>query len=60
MIETYVICSPQGLEYVGLHENEADCWRIFLGWPTVGEVKEKLKEGWYCTKANIYWNDPRK
>lgn len=58
MIETYVIVSPHGLEYVGLHKSSDDAWRIFLGWPTKGEVREKLKHGWYCTKANLTWRKP--
>ena len=58
MIETYVIVSPNGLEYVGLHESSDDAWRIFLGWPTKGEVRERLEQGWYCTKANLTWRKP--
>ena len=49
MIETYVIVSPNGLEYVGLHDSSDDAWGIFLGWPTKGEVRELLRLGWYCT-----------
>jgi len=55
MFDCYVICGPKGLAYVGLHEDEADCWRIFLGWPTVGEVKETKARGYYCAKATITW-----
>jgi len=53
MIEPYVIVSPEGLEYVGIHESEHDAWKIFLGWPIKGEVRELLRLGWYCTKANL-------
>lgn len=58
MIETYVIVSPNGLEYVGLHDSSDDAWRIFLGWPTKGEVRGKLEQGWYCTKATLTWRKP--
>ena len=58
MTETYVIVSPNGLEYVGLHKSSDDTWRIFLGWPTKGEVRERLEQGWYCTKANLTWRKP--
>lgn len=58
MIETYVIVSPHGLEYVGLHGSSDDAWRIFLGWPTKGEVRKKLEQGWYCTKATLTWRKP--
>ena len=57
-MHTYVIVSPEGLVYVGLHKEEADAWRIFLGWPTVGEVREKIAQGWYCAKATITWQRP--
>ena len=58
MIETYVIVSPNGLEYVGLHKCSDDAWRNFLCPPRPGEVREKLKHGWYCTKANLTWRKP--
>ena len=58
MIEAYVIVSHHGLEYVGVHESSDDAWRIFLGWPTKGEVREKLSQGWYCTKATLMWREP--
>ena len=58
MTETYVIVSPNGLEHVGLHESSDDAWRIFLGWPTKGEVRELLMLEWYCTKANLTWRKP--
>lgn len=57
-LNTYVIVAPYGLVYVGLHEDERDCWRIFLGWPTVGEVRERINAGWYCAKAEITWRMP--
>lgn len=25
---------------------------------TKGEVREKLEQGWYCTKANLTWRKP--
>lgn len=58
MNETYVIVSPEGLMYVGLHKSAKDAWRIFLGWPSDQAILEHLNAGWYCTKANITWTRP--
>lgn len=57
-LHTYVIVGPQGLAYVGLHESERDAWRTYLGWPTVGEVMEKIRAGWYCAQASVTWQKP--
>ena len=54
-LHTFVIVGPQGLAYVGLHEDEADAWRIFLGWPTRGEVRCAQAQGWYCERAELRW-----
>ncbi len=54
----YVIVSPRGLEYVGMHSDEKDAWRVALGWPTVGEVRLKKELGWYCAEANLTWIRP--
>lgn len=56
----FVIVSPEGLEYVGMHNSEDDAWRIYLGWPTIGEVRAKLRAGWYCTIADVTWQKPRR
>lgn len=58
-VKPYVIVSPQGLAHVGLYENEAQAWRIYLGWPTVGEVRECIDKGWYCTEATLTWQRPK-
>ena len=57
-LNTYVIVSPDGLVYVGLHESCVSAWKIFLGWPTVEEVQQKKDQGWYCAKAEIKWQKP--
>lgn len=56
----YVVVSPQGLYYVGLHDSVLDCWTVALGWPDESEIKEYEKNGWYCAEATISWKDPRK
>ena len=34
-----------GLVYIGLHYNEMDCWRMFLGWPDEDEIKDAKHRG---------------
>lgn len=58
MIEPYVIVGPEGIVHVGLYADEKECWRIYLGWPTVREVNWYKEHGYYCTKANLTWTKP--
>jgi hypothetical protein len=56
--QTWVIVAPDGLVYVGLHENEDHAWHIFLGWPTAEDVADRKREGWYAAPAAITWTRP--
>lgn len=47
-----------GLAYIGLHENEADCWRIFLGWPDDAEIASAKKSGLVCLPLTITYDPP--
>ena len=58
MLEHYVIVGPDGIVHVGLYTDEKECWRIYLGWPTVAEVNWYKEHGYYCTKANLTWTKP--
>jgi len=58
MLEHYVIVGPGGIVHVGLYTDEKECWRIYLGWPTVAEVNWYKEHGYYCTKANLTWTKP--
>lgn len=45
----YAIVNHAGeIEYIGMHTSEDDCWRIYLGWPTVGEVRDAKDRGLTC------------
>jgi len=35
----YMMC------HIGLYENEDECWRVYLGWPTRGEVRWYKEQG---------------
>jgi len=58
-LKPFVIVSPKGLAHAGLYENEEQAWRIYLGWPTVGEVREHISNGWYCAEATLTWQQPK-
>lgn len=54
----YAVVNAVGeIEYIGLHASEDDCWRIFLGWPTVGEVRDAKARGLTCVPV-IVTRDP--
>lgn len=54
----WVVVSPHGLEYAGLHDDEESAWRVALGWPSAAEINEKKAAGWYAALAEITWRKP--
>lgn len=54
----FVMVGPQGLAYVGLHSNEADCWQVALGWPSDDEIAERKAEGYAVHPATLAWRGP--
>ena len=58
VMRTYVIASPQGIEYIGRHKSEGDCWFVALGWPSADEISAKEAAGWYCAEADVTWRTP--
>lgn len=42
--------------YIGLHANAADCWRIYLGWPSAGEVEQAQADGKVCLTLTMTYN----
>lgn len=41
------------LAYIGLHENETDCWRVFLGWPSESEIEWEKQRGTRVVRIEI-------
>lgn len=33
------------LVYIGLHDCAADVWKVFLGWPSDGEIDDAKRRG---------------
>lgn len=57
-MKPYVVVSPEGLYYVGLHANESDAWQIAIGWPSQAEIEDLQQRGWYCAEGNVTWKKP--
>jgi hypothetical protein len=59
VLKTFGIYLGAELLYVGRHENADDCWRIYLGWPTKGEVREKQDQGFRCVEVAVTPTDAK-
>ena len=44
------------LVHIGLYKSKDDCWRIYLGWPTRGEVKSAKTQGLMCVGLTVKYN----
>lgn len=44
--------------HLGLYKDEADCWRVFLGWPTRGEVRHAQSQGLVCLPCAVSYKPP--
>ena len=56
--DPYVLVSPEGLIYAGLHDSEDSCWQIALGWPSNDEINYYKSQGYYVAKAQLTWRKP--
>lgn len=56
--QVWVVAGPPGLVYVGLHKDEEDTWKIFLGWPHPEEIEHAKRHGFYAAPAACYWKRP--
>ena len=54
----WVVVAPDGVFYLGMHEDEAGAWRVALGWPDAAEIDEKKRAGWYAAQAITTWKQP--
>lgn len=56
-----VIDKKQGkMVYIGLHDDEADCWKVYLGWPAEAEIEDAKKRGLSAERVAVkrYANQP--
>ena len=54
----WVLVAPDGVAYVGLHDDEAGAWSIALGWPSDQEIEDHKRAGWYAAQATMTWKKP--
>ena len=56
---TWVIVSPQGLHYVGIHASALDAWVVGLGGADIAEIESHQAAGWYASPATLNWIKPK-
>lgn len=44
-----------GLAYIGLHDDEADVWRTFLGWPGEAEIADAKVRGFEVLPLTVQY-----
>lgn len=57
-LRAWVVVSPVGVEYLGLHSDERSAWSCALGWPSDDEIRKRQREGWYAAEATLTWRKP--
>lgn len=54
MVHVWAVFDKDGrMRYIGQHEEESDCWEIFLGWPTWEEIKAKQAIGMVAERVTV-------
>lgn len=43
------------LVHIGLYENEAACWDVWLGWPTFCEIDHNKEIGFRVIPLSVYY-----
>lgn len=47
------------MAHIGLYENEAECWRAYLGWPSHEEIDDAKVRGLRVLPLTIKYEPPR-
>ena len=47
-----------GMAHIGLYKSEADCWQVFLGWPSPEEIEHATSKGLRALPLTISY-DPK-
>ena len=48
-----------GMVFIGLFENEADCWQIFGGWPSQEEIDWHKSQGLTVLPLTMNYTPPQ-
>jgi hypothetical protein len=46
------------LIHIGLYTSIAECWQLYLGWPTAGEIIEAKQNGLHCIPITCHYQLP--
>ena len=50
----YAVYDRDGdMVYIGLHDNEEDCWKIYLGWPHLEEIADAKARGLKVVRVRV-------
>ena len=50
----YALYKRGELHYIGMHTDEADCWKVALGWPSPEEIEwAKKNEATICLPVRV-------
>lgn len=58
-VQPFVLVGPRGVEYLGLHTDEADCWRVALGWPRDEDIEAAKMAGRRVYPATVTWKESK-
>lgn len=47
-----------GLAYIGLHEDEADVWKVWLGWPHPDDIEAAKRRGLRVLPVTVQYKPP--
>jgi hypothetical protein len=47
------------LIHIGLYESIAQCWQLFLGWPTSEEILDAKQHGLHCIPITCHYELPK-
>lgn len=51
---SYALIDPKGKVLIDSDiKTKEDCWKIFLGWPSLDEIESKQKEGYFVKIVSI-------
>lgn len=51
----WVIVGPEGVAYIGIHEEEDEVWGDYCGYWRPEQRAELKSQGWYAAKADVAW-----
>ena len=47
------------LVHIGLYSSIAECWQLYLGWPSAEEITEAKLNGYHCIPITCHYKLPQ-